>query len=143
MSRNAEMLEVMIVVREANGGILTGEAVREAARPKNHPFHNFIFDKAPKEAAEAYYLARANELIRSFTVEFISSSGPTKVRRYASMTRPDYPKPVYEDITEVADDPLKRKMLLNQMHRDWAVFKARYEHLEEFFTLIAGDTNVA
>lgn len=143
MSRSDEDLQVMIAIREANNGVLTGEIVKEAARPQNHPFHSFIFDKEQGEAADAYYLSRANQLVRTFEIEFIGNGGPTKVRRYASVKRPDLSQRVYEDVNEIAEDPLRRQMLVNQMRRDWATFQARYSHMVEYLELIDQATDAA
>ena len=51
-------------------GELTPAIVLEAARPKNHPLHGYVFDRAPKQAAEAYYLGRAHDLLQRARVVY-------------------------------------------------------------------------
>ena len=41
-------------------GQLTAEMVVEEARPIGHPLHDRVFDRGRKEAADAWYLHRAD-----------------------------------------------------------------------------------
>ena len=121
----------------AEVGALTPAAVVDAARPKGHPLHD-RFEWNNRKAGELYRQRQAADLIRSVRVNFIRSGGePSSVREFHSVAHPEEETRAYDPVDEIADDPLRRKLLLAQMRRDWATFKARYEHLEEFFQLLA------
>lgn len=126
----------LIAVR-AVAGALTPAAVVDAARPKGHPLHD-RFEWDNKVAGEAYRRYQAADLIRSVRVSFVRPTGdPGSVREFHAVAHPQEERRAYDPVDEIADDPLRRKLLLAQMRRDWAVFKARYEMLEEFMQLIA------
>jgi len=42
-------------------------------------------------------------------------------------------------VEEIVEDPIARAVLVEQMRREWTVFRARYEHLVEFAELVAGE----
>lgn len=128
--------EDLMAVRAA-AGVLTPAAVVDAARPKSHPLHH-RFEWDNREAAEAYRRQQAADLIRSVRVNFIRPGGdPSSVREFHAVAHPEETTRAYDPVDEIAEDPLRRKLLLAQMRRDWATFKARYERLEEFLQLIS------
>lgn len=63
-------------------GRLTPELVRDAARPADSPAHPHVFNAPPDEAAEAYYLERAHQLIRRVQVRIVAAADapPRRVR---------------------------------------------------------------
>jgi hypothetical protein len=118
-------------------GELTPELVVQTARRKTHPLHALVFDRPAEEAAEAWYRERAHELIQSVRVVYreADENGPEKsVRAYHAVRREaGY---VYEPVEKIADDPFVRKLVLNDMRREWEQLKARYEDMEEFLSLV-------
>ena len=130
----------LLKIRDASGA-LTPEAVKEAARPKDHPLHSVIFDKPVKEAAEAYYTARAHQVIRIARIRFptIDPQDRRTIRAFQAVrsSEGDTPQYVYEPTEEVVLDPVAMEMLLREMERDWRQLKTRYEHLEEFRAMVA------
>jgi hypothetical protein len=125
-------------------GRLTPELVVQVARPRGHPLHDRVFDRAPKQAAEAWYRHRAHELIRSVRVVYrdADEAGPERsVRAYHAVPTPA--GPVYEPAEMVALDPFQRQLLLRQMERDWKALRARYGMFAEFAELVAGDLAAA
>ena len=131
----------LLAIRTAAGD-LTPAAVVDAARPKGHPLHD-RFEWNDRVAGEGYRRQQARELIRSVRVEFIRPSGePSSVREFHSVARETDTR-AYDPLNEIVDNPLTRKILLAQMRREWAVFKARYEHMAEFIDLIVGEAGAA
>ena len=135
--------EHLLAIREANGGQLTPEAVVEAARPKTHPLHSRVFDRAPKDAAEAWYRHRAHELIQSVRVRYIANDRPRDVRAFLAVPRPELPQPVYEPTEDVMTDDLARQIVLQNMEREWRTLQARYGDLVEFGEMIRASLSAA
>lgn len=125
----------------AEHGVLTPAVVLEAARPKDHPLHSRVFDKPVKEAAEAYYLERAHELIRVARIRFpaVDTSDNRTLRAFQAVRGDDETGYVYEPTEEVATDPFVRQLVLREMEREWRQLKARYEHFTEFIAMVAAD----
>jgi hypothetical protein len=101
-------------------GKLTPELVVQAARVPSHPLHDRVFDRAPNEAAEAWYRHRAHELIQSVKVVYkeADENGPERsVRAFHCVPSPA--GPVYEPADEIVVDDFKRALLLREMERDW------------------------
>ena len=119
-------------------GKLTPELVAEEAKPMSHPLHNHIYDRSRKDAADAWYLHRAEMLIRSVTIRYRNADGkPVDVRAF-SPTRQSEPG-VYDPIEKIVQDDVAFKVLLNQMEREWLSMKRRYDHLQEFWDMVNGD----
>lgn len=121
-------------------GKLTPELVVETARPKNHPLHNYVFDRAVKDAAEAWYRHRAHELITSVKVVYkeADENGPPRSVRafHALQTEEGY---VYEPVERIATDDFARKLLLTSMEREWKQLFDRYKEFEEFLVVVSAD----
>lgn len=121
-------------------GQLTPELVVETARPADHPLHGRVFDRKPREAAEAWYRHRAHELIRSVRVvyrEADDDNGADSVRAWHAV--PATTGMVYEPAEKVAADPFQRELLLRMMERDWHQLKRRYGDFAEFVEMIRRD----
>lgn len=129
----------LLKVREEYG-VLTPEVLKDAARPKSHPLHSRIFDKAPKDAAEAYYTQRAQELIRVVKIRFptIDPGDKRTVRAFQAVRGTDQAY-TYEPSEEVAADPFRRELVLREMEREWKQLKARYEAFVEFSEMVRRD----
>lgn len=121
-------------------GKLTPELVVAEARPKSHPLHGYVFDRAPKEAAEAWYRHRAHELIQSYRITYQKSpDGPVQRVRGWCAVRTEEGQYVYEPTEKVATDPFLRSLVLRDMEREWKQLHRRYGEFEEFVALITAD----
>jgi hypothetical protein len=130
MSLRADLEKVRI-----DYGTLTPANVVDAARSVNHPLHD-RFEWDDSVAGEKYRRVQARALIRTVRCSFVSpTNGPTSLRVFHSV--PGTSTPVYEALDDITTDPVAQAVLVAQMYRDWATFKARYEHLKEFVALIA------
>ncbi len=119
-------------------GQLTPALVVKEATPKNHPLHNHVFDRGRKDAADSWYLHRAETLIRSVTIRYRDSEGkPVDVRAF-SPVRENQPG-VYDPIETIVHDPVGFQVLLGQMEREWTAMKRRYDHLKEFWAMVRED----
>jgi len=118
---------------------LTPKLVVQKAKSKDHPLHSYIFDKGEKQAAEAYYVDRARELIRKVRIRYRDpvqgeDSSAGTVRAYHSVQ--DEKGYLYEPAENIKESPLKRKIILANMEREWKQMFARYEQFEEFLTMV-------
>src|SRR5262245_48095282 len=127
-----EALELL----EAQHGHLTPELVVEAARPDDSELHRYIFDCAPEEAAEKWWLHKAQELIQSVKVRYQTAEGPLEVRRYLSITSDEQGRRVYKKAEDIAIDPFLRELMLREMRRDVEAMRNRYKAFGEFWKLI-------
>lgn len=130
----------LLAVREQHG-VLTPAILREAARPKDHPLHSRVYDKAPAEAAEAYYLQRAHDLIVSVRIKLPSGdlAEGRDVRAFQAVRGTDANTFVYDPSEEVAADPLRRAIVLREMEREWKVMQSRYSMFAEFIEMVRRD----
>lgn len=126
-------------------GQLTPVLVKEVARAKDHPLHASVFDKNVKDASEAWYEHRAHELIRKVRISYrdADSGEPRDIRAFHAVRSGEDGGLSYEPLETIADDPLLKKMLLRDAEREWRALRTRYEHLEEFFQIVASDLAVA
>lgn len=126
-------------IHSANGR-LTPELVVEAARPDDHPLHNYVFDRDVPGAAEAWYRHRAHELITSVRIVFreADEAGPQRSIRafHALQTEGGY---IYEPVERIATDDFSRKLLLTSMEREWKQLFDRYKQFEEFLEIVSID----
>lgn len=138
MSGLREQLETIYTTN----GKLTPRLVVEAARPKSSPLHSTIFDRPVKDAAEAYYLERARELIGTFRVvyrEATETEAPGTVRQWHAVRSEGADEYVYEPVEKVVHDPFTRQLVLRDMERQWQQLYQRYSMFEEFSRLILND----
>jgi hypothetical protein len=116
-------------------GELTPQLVVEAARPESHPLHS-RFEWDDQKAGEAHRLDQARGLIRSLRITYRDAEGYQQhVRQFVSVARPE--GRAYVPTVAVADDPLARRILLADMHREWQALKRRYGHMAEFLDMIS------
>lgn len=119
---------------------LTPQLVVQEARDKAHPLHDRVFDRPVKEAAEAYYLTRAHELIQSVRIVYKEpdDSGVGKSVRKWHAVRSENGH-VYEPAEKVINDPFLAKLVMADMRREWAALKRRYDDFEEFWSLVRAE----
>lgn len=122
-------------------GRLTPTVVVEAATPEDAPLHS-RFEWNDRVAGHKYRLDQARELIRSVRVEYISREGEfVGVRSYISVSREGAEAPEYVPLTEVAEDPVQRAIVLRAAEREWRSLFSKYAHLSEFLELVREDVN--
>lgn len=122
-------------------GRLTPTVVVEAATPEDAPLHS-RFEWNDRVAGHKYRLDQARELIRSVRVEYISREGEfVPVRGYISVSREGSESPEYVPLTEVAEDPVQRAIVLRAAEREWRSLFVKYSHLSEFLELVREDVN--
>lgn len=143
----ADLRSELRAINDQHGG-LTPRLVVEAARPKDSPLHAIVFDRTVKDAAEAYYLGRARDLIRTVKRAFPEDAPPSDqktVREYVAVRTEsdDNGGFLYQPADMVALDPVARRIVLRDMEREWRTLKARYEDFEEFVDLITADPLIA
>lgn len=106
-------------------GVLTPEAVLEAARPKTSPLHA-LFEWDNKVAGEQFRLYQAATLIRRCKVTVETAPETTaRVRAYTNVPDVGY-LPTDEALAE------HRDVVLEQCRRDIAALRRKYGHLVEF-----------
>jgi len=138
MSRSNVNLRAQLQAIYDQHGALTAALVVDAARPRNHPLHGHIFDRARPAAAESWYLHRAEVVIRSVTVRRRGSDGqPLDVRAF-SPVREDAPG-VYDPIEDIVLDDAAVKRLLVTMEVEWRAMKRRYDDIVEFWEMVRKD----
>lgn len=125
-------------------GKLTPELVVEAARPDDHPLHTRVFDRAPREAAEAWYRHRAHDLIQSVKVVYRDEAHHVdrSVRAFHAVRSDGPGSYTYEPVEKVVADPFTKQLVLREMEREWRQLLHRYESFREFTELVAGDLEV-
>jgi hypothetical protein len=133
------LLDEMLRVRQERG-VLTGEEVVAAATPKTHPLHD-RFEWDNKVAGHRYRVIQADELIRTVKITAVDSEELRPVRAFVSVPRPEGRQ--YEPTTEVAEDPVAKALVLQEMKREWFAFKRRYEHMAEFMQLLQAEQTSA
>lgn len=119
-------------------GELTPQLVVDQAKPKDHPLHPLVFDRSRKDAADAWYLHRAETLIRSVTIRRTLPNGKKADFRAFSPVRPDQPG-VFDPFDQIIEDSVATAVLLQTMEREWKSMKQRYDHLTQFWQMIRED----
>lgn len=123
-------------------GKLTPQLVLDAARAKSHPLHD-RFEWDNKAAAEAYRREQAHDLIVSVKVVYRVGDREDKVRAFHAVPQGDSQQPSYEPVEKVAGDEFARRLVLNEMEREWRTLRRRYEQFEEFTSLVLKDLGAA
>lgn len=124
-------------------GVLVPAIVVDEARPETAPLHaHFTWDDS--EAAEEWRREEARRLIRNFRivvedakpsepaqVSISIAEGPT-VPAYMNITHPVTGLRGYYATEELLADERSRQVILDQLRRDIAALRRKYQHLEEF-----------
>jgi hypothetical protein len=129
--------EAMQAVHDACGGVGFSRALVDAARDEGSVLHPY-FEWDDAAAGDAFRLVQAGNLIRRVTVNWIRAEDRPAVRvrafvsarqvgQVAEETRPGS----YVSLSQVAGSPAYEAALLQQMRRDVAVLRRRYQDAEE------------
>ena len=126
----------------AAAGVLTPAAVVAAARPVGSPLHGeFTWDDTV--AGERWRHEEARALCRRIRVTYAeeTTSRPAVLGR-ALRSLPNAQSETgraYDPIDEIILDPVRLELLLREMERDWRSLKRRYEHFNQFATMVLSD----
>lgn len=137
------MRDELLAIRDANDGVLTPEIVVDVARDPSHPLHS-RFEWDDSVAAEKYRRDQAHQLIQKAKVSYQpqGEDGPPRlVRAFVAMRAAD--GHVFDPVEEVAQDPLRRKMALADMEREWKALRRKYEEFAEFLDMVRRDVGDA
>lgn len=137
MSRlKAEGLRAAVRAIYDQHGYLTAALVVQEARPETHPLHGHVFDCPSGTAAERYYQEQAAKLIRKLYVTYRPADETSQARQVrAWINLPTDRGQVYEPSEQVALDPLKSRLALQAMEREYHQLEERFGHTREFFAL--------
>jgi hypothetical protein len=121
-------------------GKLTPAIVLDAARAADHPLHD-RFEWDDEVASEKWRKHQARELIRSVRIVYkeATDTDPGKSIRAFHAVRGTDDESVYEPAEAIAEDPLKRAMLLRDAEREWKTLLRRYKDLGEFMAMVKND----
>ena len=130
--------DVLTGIYQSHGG-LTPEIVVDEARPEDSPLHS-RFEWDDDIAAEKYRRVQAAHIIRSVHVQYEGSKGSTSIRGFIAVRNiDDDTSTVFKPVVEVLENPDSKRLVLNEMHRDWNTFRDKYQHFEEYAQLIEGE----
>jgi len=135
-------VDLLLSIRSANGGVLTPEAVVDAARDSTHPLHS-RFEWDDSVAAEKYRREQAHVLIQKAKVAYRSDGdGPPRlVRKFVAIQAGE--GHVFDPVEEVAEDPFRTKLALANMEREWKTLRRKYEEFAEFVEMVRRDLDAA
>ena len=117
-------------------GVLTCEAVLEAARPKNSPLHDY-FTWEDSRAAERYRLIEAGRLIATVRIEYRQKK-PTQIiytPEFIPTGTNNEGKRQYYPVEEVKQNDFLREKALADARREMESTRARYSHLVDLLEL--------
>lgn len=115
--QKAAVRERLQRLADANGGVLTPDAVVADARKKDSPLHAH-FEWDTKKAAAAYWLQQARELIRSVVVTVRTETHNVTAVAYVRDPRQSHESQGYVSVTSVRSDAdLAREVLVEEFGR--------------------------
>lgn len=121
-------------LRQESKGELTPKDVVDDARNPNSPLHTH-FEWDDSEAAEAYRLSQARNLIRSVVAIYTSADRPAqRVRAFVSVPEPGAPH--YRSTEHAMSQTKTRQMVLQRAWRELQAWRKRYAELSEFADLV-------
>jgi hypothetical protein len=126
-------------IRAANGGEVTPLDIYSAAKSKDSPLHLEVFDRAVKDAAQAYYMDRAGSVLRALTIIPVGMEEP--VRAYPVIRHEESPRvksrnvAVFTSMEDALRDPAHRQTVLAQAISELAGFRKKYAALSELAIL--------
>lgn len=131
---STDLIAILNDVREQHGALNPALLV-DVARDPEHPLHS-RFEWDDTKAAAKWRLEQAGQLLR---VTFKPDpEKPVDLRAFVAIKGEATPRSEYVPTDEALADPFTQKLLLRQMQRDAAAFKARYQHMAEYADVIAG-----
>lgn len=140
MKPTAELQAELLRIREANGGVLTAEAIVRASAALDAPLHS-RFEWDDEKAGHKHRLNQARNLVRVVRVEYISKRGePESVRAFHSLPVAQSPSGrAYTPLSEIEGNDFLTAQLKRAMEIDWRAMQRRYRRFSEFTSLVARD----
>lgn len=125
-------------IYDANGYLDT-KLVVQAARADDHPLHS-RFEWNDEAAGELYRAEQARKLISSVTIVYQQADTNHDERRVRAFQAVRTERGhVFEPTEKIAEDPFLRRLVLNEMERDYRALQVRYGHFREFSELLAAE----
>lgn len=123
-------------------GYLTKQVVLDEVRAKPGDFpaaHSFIFHIGRKDAADAYYLERTGELIRSIKVKRrqADSEAEVDIRQWHAVRLES--DDTFRSIDDVNEDPFLSKLVARDLERQWRQLWTKAQQFESIVRLIRED----
>lgn len=117
-------------------GVLTCEAVLDAARPKNSPLHDY-FTWEDSRAAERYRLIEAGKLIATVRIEYRQKKAAQIIYTPAFIPTGTNSegKRQYYPVEEVTRNDFLREKALSDARCEMEGTRARYSHLVDLLEL--------
>ena len=130
------IIEKELRALHSRDGVLTCEAVLEAARPKNSPLHNY-FTWEDSRAAERYRLIEAGRLIATVKIEYTPKKATQEVYTPAFIPTgtSSEGKKQYYPVEEVTKNDFLREKALSDARSEMENTRARYSHLVDLLEL--------
>lgn len=140
MAGGPDLQQLLLEIREANDGILTAQAVVDAARPDDHPLHQH-FEWDAEKGAEKYRVQQARQLIRIVKLVYVDKRGDVqKMRVFHSVPDPESMSGrSYVPLSEIERSDVMSAQLLRAMEIDWRNLHRRYKQFAEFRAMVARD----
>lgn len=141
MSKQSVVEEVLRDLYDRNGQLTPALVVTEA-EAETHPLHAFFtWDDA--QAGHKHRLNEARQLIRTVKVRFVDANDNEHDIRvwHASHSTGDSERQGYVPDEEVRASPVARTILLSTMEREWRSLRRRYQHIQEFWTMVGSDSS--
>jgi hypothetical protein len=140
MASGPDVQALLLEIREANGGVLTAQAVVDAARDPLHPLHQH-FEWDDEKGAEKYRVSQARQLIRIVKLVYIDKRGDVqKMRVFHSVSDPEsVTGRSYVPLDQIQRSELMTAELRRRMEIDWHNLHRRYRHFTEFIAMVQRD----
>ncbi len=132
----SQAIEKELRALHSRDGVLTCEAVLDAARPKNSPLHDyFTWDNS--RAAERYRLIEAGRLIATVRIEYRRKKAAQVVYTPAFIPTGTNSegKRQYYPVEEVTKNDFLREKALADARSEMEGTRARYSHLVDLLEL--------
>jgi hypothetical protein len=141
MASGPDVQSLLLEIREANGGVLTAQAVVDAARPLDHPLHQH-FEWDDEKAGDSFRKQQARALIRVVKLQYVDKRGEVqKMRVFHSVSDPEsLTGRSYVPLDEIQASELMTAELRRRMEIDWRNLHRRYKHFAEFIQMVQRDT---
>lgn len=130
------IIEKELRALHSRDGVLTCEAVLEAARPKNSPLHDY-FTWEDSRAAERYRLIEAGRLIATVRIEYRQKKAAQIIYTPAFIPTgtSSEGKKQYYPVEEVTQNDFLREKALADARREMESTRDRYSHLVDLLEL--------
>jgi len=131
-------LDAITAIKEKSGGLVSPDALVEAAKEKTHPLHK-LFTWDDTEASAKFRLSEAGSLLRSIEITYLEL--PEQPRRAFEIlsrkrTGSSEVRTLYGTAEEVASDPSAHSKLIAEAVSTLMAWRARFRYLQELSHLV-------